>query len=239
MTTRTLAVLSLFFASLVGVARAETAPPTLVVTGSGEAEVEPDQLEVSFAVVSQAEQTEDAMEDNAERIRRVIRALERAGVEEDDIETVGFSVSPNYDYSNRRNGEPPRITGYTVQNTIRVRTLDLSKAGELIEEGVKAGADRVSGVNFGLADPQAHRAKAIAEATTNARRDAEALAEAAGLELAGILEITLDPAHDYRPYAARQEMATRAMSDAAPEIRPGEVSLTARVRVVYEVRSSR
>lgn len=237
MTTRTLAVLALFFASLVGVSHAETLPPTLVVTGSGSAEVEPDQLEVSFAIESVAEQTEDAMEDNAERSRRVITALERAGVEEDDIETVGFNVSPEYDYSNRRNGEPARITGYKVYNTIRVRTLDLTKSGELIETGVRVGADRVSGLGFGLADPQAHRAKAIAEATSNARRDAEALAQAAGLELAGILEITLDPEQGVRPYAARMEMG--AMASAAPEIRAGDVSLTARVRIVYEVRTAR
>ena len=235
--TRVLAVVAVVCASFVSLAFADGAPPTLVVTGSGVAEVEPDQLEVSFAVVSQSASTEEAMDDNAKRMRKVMAALERAGIAEDDLETVGFSVSPNYDYSNRRDGVPPKITGYTVRNTVRARTLELELAGELIETGVDAGADSVSGVDFGLADPQAHRAQAIAIATANARADAQALADAAGLELAGILEIVLDPTDSYRPYQARNEMASaRVMSDGAPPMQPGEVSLSARVRVVYVVR---
>lgn len=232
---RTLAVVALAFLLLAPFAYAEEVPPTLVVTGSGVAEVDPDQLEVSFAVVSEAKTTEDAMEDNARRMRRVMEALRRAGIEDEDLETVGFNVSPRYDYGTNTNRREPKIIGYSVRNTVRARTLNLELAGELIETGVDAGADSVSGVSFGLADPQSHRAEAIALATANARADAEALAAAAGLSLNGILEITLDPGQEYRPYRAQAEMGSRVMADGAPPMQPGEVSLSARVRIVYEV----
>ncbi len=231
--TRLLALLAIAFASITTTARADDrTPPTLVVTGSAVAEVEPDQLEVRFAVVSSAENVEDALEDNSRRMRRVLDELARAGIEDTDLETEGFNVSPEYS-RNRGNDAPRKITGYTVRNTILARTTDLALAGDLIETGVDAGADSVSNLSFGLADPQAHRAEAIAMATANARADAEALAAAAGLKLAGILEITLDPQQGYQPRFAAREMGV--MADAAPPIRPGEVSLSARVRIVYSL----
>ncbi len=233
--TRTLLPLILSITLLIPTARAANESiPILSVTGSASIEVAPDQLQVTFAVVSESTNVEDAMKDNSKRMRDVLSALTKAGVEEDDLETLGFSIQPKYNYNNRNNNEPPKITGYTVSNTVLATTPNLELAGELIEEGVNAGANRVSSLNFGLQHPQDHRAKAIAQATANARADAEALAAAANLTLTGVLEITLDPQNNsYQPYARNREMA--AMSDAAPPINPGEVSLTARVRIVYKV----
>jgi len=207
--------------------------PTLAVTGSAAVDVPPDQLEITFAVVSEAEEVADALEDNSRRMRRVLDALRKAGVRDDDLETAGFSINPQY-ARNRSTNEAPRIVGYSVQNSAVARTTRLDLAGKLIEEGTDAGANRVSGLAFGLQNPQDHRNEAIAKATAHARADAEALADAAGLTLAGVLEITLDPGQQtYRPSMMR---GMEAMADAAPPIQPGDVSLSARVRVVYEIK---
>jgi len=207
--------------------------PTLAVTGSAAVDVPPDQLEITFAVVSEAEEVADALEDNSRRMRRVLDALRKAGVRDDDLETAGFSINPQYARS-RSTNEAPRIVGYAVQNSAVAKTARLDLAGKLIEEGTDAGANRVSGLSFGLQNPQDHRNKAIAKATEHARADAEALAQAAGLTLDGVLEITLDPGQQtYRPAMMRGEFA--AMSDAAPPINPGDVSLSARVRIVYRI----
>ena len=209
---------------------------TLSVTGSALVEVDPDQVEIAFAVVSEFEELDKAMKDNADRMNRVFEALTRAGVEKDDLETAGFSISPRYNYNRQRDGEAPQIIGYSVSNTVVATTPRLELAGDLIDTGVKAGANRVSGLVFGLQNPQEHRAKAIAEATANARSDAEALARAAGLTLQSVVEITLDPEYGASPRGPMMEMGARAVaSDAAPPMSPGEVSLSARVRIIYAV----
>jgi len=211
--------------------------PVLRVTGSARLEATPDELRVSFAVISQDASVDRAMRDNSRRTTNVLEALRRAGVEDADLETAGFTVQPEFDHAGARGGRAPKIVGYTVRNTVTATTTDLTLAGELIEKSVDAGADSVSGVVFGLADPQAHRARAIAEATAHARADAEALAAAAGLSLAGVVEITLDPqGGGYRPYT--QPYGLRGMAAdavAAPPLQPGGVTLSARVQMVYAV----
>ena len=211
-------------------------PPHLAVTGSAELEVAPDQVRVSFAVESEAESVDKAMRDNTRRMNDVFDALRKAGLEDDDLETTGFSVRPRYDRNrsvSRDNGAP-RIVGYTVVNSVAATTTRLEMVGELIETGVDAGSNRVSGVSFGLQNPQVHRAEAIRRAAEHARSDAEALAQAAGVRLVRVLELTLDPQQNYQP---RYEMAMTAdaRGSAAPPISPGEVSLSARVRIVYRI----
>ena len=238
---------SIILAVLASLALAATAPaqnqanqhiphtpqtPILTVTGAAAVDVPPDQLEITFAVVSEAEEVADALEDNSRRMRRVLDALRKAGVNDDDLETAGFSINPQYARS-RTSNEAPRIVGYTIQNSAVARTTRLDLAGRLIEEGTDAGANRVSNLSFGLQNPQDHRAEAIAQAATNARADAEALAEAAGLTLDGVLEITLDP--DQQTYRPSMMRGMEAMASDAPPIQPGDVSLSARVRIVYRI----
>jgi len=211
-------------------------PPHLEVTGSAELEVAPDQVRVTFAVESEAETVEDAMRDNSRRMNDVFEALQKAGLEEDDLETAGFFIRPRYDQNrnlSRADNGAPRIVGYTVVNSVVATSDRLEMAGELIETGVDAGANRVSGLSFGLQNPRDHRADAIRDATANARSDAEALAEAAGVKLVRILAITLDPQQDFSPRFSMQ--MAEARDAGAPPISPGEVSLSARVRIVYEI----
>jgi hypothetical protein len=243
MTLRALSLLTTIFATLALAAPAtaqsrelDDYPPHLAVTGSAQLDVAPDQVRVTFAVESEAESVDKAMRDNTRRMNDVFDALKKAGIEEDDLETTGFSIRPQYDRNrniSRENGGP-RIVGYVVVNSVVAKTTRLEMAGELIETGVDAGANRVSGLSFGLQNPQDHRAEAIRQATMHAKSDAEALAQAAGVRLVQIIEVTLDPQQDYTP---RYEltMSADARGGGAPPISPGEVSLSARVQMVYEI----
>ena len=38
-----------------------------------------------------------------------------------DMQTSNFSLQPQYDYSNRANGQPPRLTGYQASNQLTVK----------------------------------------------------------------------------------------------------------------------
>lgn len=214
-------------------AQSEPAFPTLTVTGQGSAFVRPDELRISFAVITQGATVGEALSENSRLANRVIEALKREGVEEKDIQTTDFSIFPRY--SNERKGDqPPAIVGYTVQNQVRVKTADLESAGELIEAGVSAGANSVSGIQFTASDEAGLYDQAIAKAASDARRKANALAAAAGVRIVRVVSIDLEPSFSQMPrpmYAARE----MAMADGAPPIEPGEVQSQATVRIVFQI----
>jgi len=212
--------------------QAEPTFPTLTVTGQGEAGVTPDELRISFAVITEGETVGGALSDNSQRARRVIDALKRRGLSEEDIQTTNFSINPRY--SQRKGDQPPEIIGYRVSNQVRVRTEDLEAAGELIEAGVDAGANSVSGIQFTVSDEEAVYEQAVAGAAEDARRKARALAQAAGVRLVRIVSIDLEPS--YRPAGARMYTGAEMLRTAdAPPIEPGEVQREARVRIVYQI----
>lgn len=207
--------------------------PTLSVTGQGEVSVAPDEVRVSFAVVTEAETVADAMRENSRLATRVVDALKRRGVDKKDIQTTNFSIQPRYAPRNRGD-ETPRIIGYRVHNQVRVRSDELEDAGELIEAGVDAGANSVSGIRFTVADEDAVYERAVGAAARDARRKAEALAEAAGVRLARIVSIDLQPAQ-VSPYRVGGVERVQFQADSAPPIEPGEVATSASVRMVFEI----
>lgn len=211
--------------------QAEPAFPTLTVTGQGSASVTPDELRISFAVITEGETVGGALSDNSQRARRVIDALKRRGLNEEDIQTTNFSISPRY--SQRKGDQPPEIIGYRVSNQVSVRTEDLEAAGELIEAGVEAGANSVSGIQFTASDEQAVYDEAIAHAAADARRKARALAEAAGVRLVRI--VAIDELDGFVRPLGGQVRSMMAMEAGAPPIEPGEVQSEARVRIVYQI----
>lgn len=212
-------------------------PASLTVTGEARLERPADQLRLTLAVVSEAPQAAAALAQNSELMQRVLEALTGAGLGGGEVETGRFAVSPRYA---RRPPEArvdwePEIAGYRVENSILVATERLELAGKLIDVAVRAGANSVQSIAFGLADDRAYRAEAIREATAHARADARAVAEASGVRLGRLLSARLDDAA-VPPVPVRMQAEALSMAHAAaPPIEPGEVSVRARVTLTYEI----
>ncbi|MEN8184217.1 MAG: SIMPL domain-containing protein, partial [Myxococcota bacterium] len=178
-----------------GESRAEE-PASLSVAGEARLERPADELRLTLAVVSEGSEAAATTTQNSQRMEGVLEALTQAGLAREEVETGRFSVSPRYD---QRPPQAPRdwkpgIIGYRVENSIRVETSQIERAGALIDAAVGAGANSVQSIAFGLADDRAHRAEAIRAATAHARADATTLAEAAGVRLARLLSARLDDA---------------------------------------------
>jgi len=209
--------------------------PTLTVSGTAVITAAPDQATIRLAVISEGEDAREVARDNARLTKAVIRALESAGANEDDIDTASFSVEPMYDYNRRREGKPPTIIGYRISNEVLLTTPDLDKTGELIGAGIEAGANKVNSLRFTLRDNTAQRAEAIANATAAARADARALSEAAGITLGGVHRIDLIPTNVQPIQRQFQRGLAMAMESAAPPINPGDVEVRAQVKIVYRI----
>jgi hypothetical protein len=204
------------------------------VSGMGEVEVAPDEAYLNFAVETSAPTSQEASQQNAERMERVIAALVAAGIPRDEIETRNFSVYPEYVANDR--GETPRVRGYRVTNQVALETMRLDAVGTLIDAALAAGANRVEGINFGLSNPQAAEAEALREAVQRARASAETIAQALGVSLGQLLRASTstEPVRPM-PMMARMDMAESAAQGFATPIQPGEQTVHATVVLVFGI----
>ena len=162
--------------------------PTINVQGEGRASVAPDLATVSLGVTTQAPTAAQAMSDNATRQTAIIEALRAQGLAPADLQTQGLSLSPLQDYS--REGQPPVITGYQAQNIVTARVRDLTRLGPMLDAMVAAGATDVQGISFSREDAAETEDRARTEAVAEARRRAEVIARAAGMELGPLVSLT-------------------------------------------------
>lgn len=208
-------------------------PETVSVTGVGRVTLTPDRFTFNVGVQTQAPSVEDAVNQNNSKAAAVIAALKKAGATDAEIRTGGFSIYPQQDYSQQ--GQPPRILGYQVSNSVTVSRKQIADAGRLLQAAVAAGVNQASGIQFEVSDPTRGRDEGLKAAYDTARRKAEVLATAAGRTLGRALTITELGATEPRPAPMARTMAMQAKVSEVP-VESGSQDLTFSVSVVFELR---
>jgi uncharacterized protein YggE len=210
-------------------------PRTLSVNANASVQRAPDRAVVRLAVETIANTADEASARNAETMQRMLSAIRALGIDADDIQTQRVSLHPRYDQS--RDARSPEIVAYQAVNQVVVTLEDVTRVGEVVDASVRAGANRVIGVEFGLSDPESAYHEALRLAVEKARREASTLASALGESLGPALSVSTG---GYSPPVARPmpEMAMARMDAAAPPpVEPGELDVTAFVSITYRLGS--
>lgn len=217
---------------------------TISVRGEGELKIAPDVATISLQVQSRGKDAKAAQAANAAEMARVSKVLRgEFGLGDKEIQSSGFSVSPDYRYD--RDGKRT-LLGYQAYHSLSVRMKKLEKVGELLDKlpSGKAGDEKavlLQGVSFDSDKRRDHETDALGLAMANAQARAAALAGFAKKGLKGVLRIS-DSSLNYQPFQpvmARAKMMS-AMEDAsggAPgtAIAPGEITINSSVAVEYEM----
>jgi uncharacterized protein YggE len=206
---------------------------------------------VTVGVETNSTTAQEALILNANLTTQLVAAVRGLGINEDQIETSSYSLSPIYEYI-----VPPQpcieiyppppgcetrqeIIGYRASNTVTV-TLDVNaelNAGQVIDAAIGAGANRVDGIVFFLSPDtqQQIRDTLIRDAIANARQRANIAAEALAMTISGVQSATLNPI-DFPVYSVdlREGAAAQAESVSAPTpILPGQQEVSTTVSVVF------
>jgi uncharacterized protein YggE len=222
---RSSALAVLLTLALAGAASAET-QRQLTVNGSAQVEAVPDLATVTAGVETQGATAADALRANSAAMEGVLTALASAKVARADVQTSELSINPLLD--NPQDGSAPRVTGYQASNMVTVKVRDVATLGAIIDAVTGAGANRLYGVGFDVADPKPVLDKARQEAVADARHQAELFATAAGVKLGAVLSISEGGGGGGPiPVFARADMAKAAPVEA------GTVSLSATVELVF------
>jgi uncharacterized protein len=204
---------------------------TISLTGSGIVKTTPDMVEISTGVTSEAPSARAALDKNTEAMTKVVETLKGEGLEPKDIQTADFSVGPVY--RRQEDGKSPVIAGYRVTNQVRITLHDITKLGAVLDKVVSLGANQIGAIEFGVAEPEALKDDARKLALKNATDNAKLYAEAAGVELGPILNISEEES-SYQPRFA--PAATRMEAAAPVPIEAGTASVQVRVRVTWELK---
>jgi hypothetical protein len=217
--------------------------PVNTVTGDGLAVVKavPDLISVYFSVDTTGTTSKIATDKNTEIVDKLVTELIKQGFERDEIQTTGFNVYPDYDYSS---GGNPILKGYKATHSITVQMSanDSDKIGDVVDAGVSAGAG-ISYINFELSQEKQNEYKALAlkQAAEDARIKAQAIAEGLGKKL-GRLVSTSENSFNYYPWRLYESaggtpaMDSSGAKEAVMNIVPGEQDVSANVRATFKLR---
>jgi uncharacterized protein YggE len=221
----------------------------VVVSATGEADGEPDLAVLSVGVEATGDAAGTVRNDLSTAAEDLREALLDAGLDEDDVTTSNYSIRDRLDRrAMEEDGVRPRSDDdldeyryYQGVHTYSVEVSEIDRVGEIIDVAVDAGADNVGRVTFTLSDGRRSdlRETALDRALETAREEAEHIASEVG---ASITEVTVvDAAEGHVDTVSREYLADAAATatpvaeGASTSVEPGDVTVTANVRVQYTI----
>jgi uncharacterized protein YggE len=222
-------------------ALAQTPPPsaesmfqatTLNLSAHGETRIAPDMATINLGVVTEAPTAAAALSANSAKMAAAMTALKKAGIAEKDIQTSGLNLNAQYDYVQN---EPPKLRGYQASNQVTVTVNDLARLGAAVDATVKAGANSLNGINFGLKDPTSAENAARLAAVKALQAKAALYAKATGYSLGRL--VTLSEGGGYTPPPPMPVMAYARMEKAMDSVpvSAGEMKVRIDITGLYEI----
>lgn len=207
-------------------------PRTISVSGEAHDEFAPDSAVVSLSLVNRDSALETAKSLNDQALERLLGVTSKFSITKEDVSTSSVYISPEYNYGRK---EKPQLVGHQVSRSLRITLKDLSVQEKFLSALVAAKVDQVNGVEFQITDTEKPLAQLRVKAFELAKRKAEGLAEAAGVKIGQVIQISVDsnimPVP--QPMFAMAANAEMARQDSVAPAVPGNVNLNSVVHVVF------
>jgi len=214
------------FASLAAGSVTSTFNPGVITNGDAIVSTTPDIAFVSAGIESMQPTATAAQRDLADKAAKLIARVKALGVPDKDLNTTGYSVSPNY-------VEPyPTLNGYRASEQLQLKWHDVNTVGKVLDAVVQEGGATQVGVGFGLADPKTAQAEARSLAIGDARSRAQAMASAAGVKLGSVLRISDLSSTGFTP--SYKDVAPAAGS-ATTQVPVGQLDIQVTVEVDFAI----
>lgn len=209
----------------------EAKASTLKLQGVGTLRTSPDIASAFLGVVTENKELSAAQKENSAIMDKVIASLLRLGIEEKDIKTESYSISPQYDFVEGKQ----IFRGYRVNNNLRIMIRNIQQVGKVIDTAVASGANAVYNVNFSLLNREEIYKRALSLAIKNA------VDKAISVENTLNIEVNQIPAEIVEETNAenieRNGLYAMKAPAASTDIKSGELEVTAKVQTVFNYRS--
>ena len=230
--------MKVFFAILTAVmlltASAALADTKIIVSGTGETQVSADTAVVSLGVSARDKDVLKAQQKVNESIAAIRQVLADSGVPQENINTDYMNIYALYDYE----GDVEQVVAYNASTTLAVKVTDMENVGDLIDKAFGAGANTLNGISFSASDTEAARGESLKGAVADAKAKAEILAEASGLRITGIEDISENSVYSYgnsvSNFSAKRYEEAAADGGAGTVVQAAKLIVTATVTITFE-----
>jgi len=205
----------------------------VTVSGTGEVFANPDLAVLNLSVYNEARTVGDAMGQNTQKMNNVISQMKTLGVDEKDLKSVSYNISPRYEYPKN---SPRYLAGYEITQTLEVKIRDLSKIGDVIAKGAAAGANEMGELIFTIENQDGLKNQAREKAVQQAEGKAQQMAGAVGVKLGKITNFSENfyiPVYDTYSYKSAEGMGGAAP---VPNIQSGQNKISVTVTLTYEIK---
>ena len=206
-------------------------PRGVTTTGTAEISVVPDLVLLQVGVENQSPRARTAKAAADATSRKILAALKDLGIDSKDIQTAYLSLQPQFDY---RKGM--QISYFSAEQSLTVKLRDISKIDDVLDALIKAGGNRVDGIEYQSSELRKYRDQARDEAVKAAHEKAEALAKAVGQQIGKAISIEEERPQLYSPYSnvAFEAGMSRAKAR-GPSTSPGQMKVNASVTVTFDL----
>ena len=216
---------------------------TISFTAEGKVLAKPDIAKITFYVINQGEKAEVVQKENNERMQEAVAFVKDQGVDEDDIRTVQYNLSPQYDYTwCKKPGDkpypscPPKIIGYKLDQGVQVKIRDFDKIDAIVGGLSEKGVNQISNVSFVIDDTEDYKNEARILALDKVEKRAKLLAQKSSIKLGKIIDIS-EGQGTYPVYrGVKMEAMPDSAEDVAAPIEPGTQEITVTLTVTYKLR---
>jgi uncharacterized protein YggE len=154
----------------------------VIVSGTGTISMAPDQVELHIGVETDGEVIRAIVEDNNQKMRKIVEQLKALGVRADEIRTSSFVLTS-------REKDDVKI-GSRVTNGIRLVSKDPARSGDLVQAAIESGANEISGPEFSVSNEKTTQDRCLKVAFADAKSKATQLAELSERQLGRVLAVT-------------------------------------------------
>ncbi len=204
---------------------------TVTARGEAVAPTRPDEGIWTIEVSSLDTSPDQALATVAAQSKELETLLAELKVPTEKRSTTGVTVGEEHDWVDGKQTH----RGYRAQNVVTVRLADPALAGRLIEGAIARAKASVRGPTWWIAPGNKARLAACRQAAVEAKRKAEAYADALGLHLGEVAEIREPAGGGLQPRPLAGPIALRAAAEPSLEVDPGELEVKAQVEVTFQL----
>jgi hypothetical protein len=160
---------------------------TLVVQADGTFEADPDLATLTFDISSQDKELKAAYDKASQSTQNIVALAEKNGLKKEDISSGALTVTPYYGGDRKK-----RAKSFLVQGQIAFKVRDFSKLGAIMEQSATDEITDFRSLTYSLADEEAAKQHAVAEAMKRAIGRANAALEQKGQKVGALRFASLD-----------------------------------------------
>ncbi len=203
--------------------------PHLTVEGEARLTLEADLADLQASYSSEHSDSRLALQELESTFGNLLRSLRRQVPEGARLEAGEVRISPNHS----RQNDTWKVTSYTATRSLKLTDLPVAKAGEWLDKLAQGQPSQLGPMVYRSSQADSQQHPALELALEEARNKAQVMAGSLGQNLGSALQIEEISSPGIQPRAA--VMAASRQADSTPELEPGLVEATARVRVVFEL----